>query len=68
MSCHALEDSGNLLGSLALREDDFGQSGAQCPMVVHLGEPEIFKRQVAQAGNSLISADAAAFHLLEKLA
>ena len=66
--CHALEDSRDLLRRLPFRKDDFRQSLAQPPVMVDLGESQVFKWKMSQPSNSLIGADGPVLYLLENFA
>jgi hypothetical protein len=60
-SCH-------LRRRLAFSEDDLGHAIAQGAVVIDFGETEIFKRQMAQAGDGIVGREFAVADLLEKLA
>ena len=53
-------------GRLTLGEDDFGHAVAQGAMVVHLGEPEVFKWHVPHAPHGCIDIYRAGAHLFEQ--
>ena len=53
-------------GRLALGEDDFGHAVAQGAVVVHLGEPEVFKRHVPHAPHGYVDIYRAGAYLFEE--
>src|SRR5580698_1839555 len=55
-----------LCRGLALAEYDFRHPRAQRAMVIELGESEVFKRQMAQAGHGLVGRELSAANLLEE--
>ena len=46
MRDYALGDGQHLLAGLALAENDFRESSAQGAVVIDVGKPKVFKRQV----------------------
>jgi hypothetical protein len=54
--------------SFAFAENDLGHTDAQSAVVIDFGEAEIFKRQMAQAGDGIVGREFAFADLLEKLA
>src|SRR5258708_12339158 len=62
----AREDLAHLRRSFALSKDDFGHACTQSAMMIHLGESEIFERQMTQAFDGVIGRKFAAADLIEK--
>ena len=60
------EDLGDLCGSFALAEDDFGHSVAQGAMVVELGKAEVFEGKMAKALDGFIRRELFRTHFLEE--
>jgi hypothetical protein len=60
------KDPGNLRGSLALPEDDLGHAHAQPPVMIDLGESQVFKRQVPQTIDRVIGREFPRAHLLKQ--
>ena len=58
-----LRDRGDLLGRLALAEDDLGKALAYRPVVVDLGEAQVLEGQVAQLGDGVVDAESAVLDL-----
>ena len=52
--CQSLENTRDLPRSLSLAEYDFRHSLAKCPVVIDLGETEVFEREVAQPFDGVI--------------
>jgi len=68
VSGEATEDGGDLGGGLALTEDDFGHSLAEGTMVIYLGEAEIFKGKMAEAGYGVVGGELFGSDVVEQLA
>jgi len=66
MLSQALKDSGDVFGSLALSEDNFGHAVSQCPMVIDLGKTNIFEGHVPHAADGGIDIHSAVTHLLKE--
>ena len=58
----------NLRGRLSFSENDLRHAVAQRAMVVHLGEAEVFERQVTQPIDGVVRRQFALAHLLEEFA
>ena len=61
-----LGDPHHLIGRLALGEDHFGHAVAQRAMMIHLGEPEVFERHVAEPLERAIGVHFTGAHLIEQ--
>ena len=68
MLSQALKDSGDVFGSLALSEDNFGHAVSQCPMVIDLGETKIFEGHVPHTLDGFVGRDLAFFDVVEQRA
>ena len=53
--CQSLENTRDLPRSLSLAEYDFRHALAKCPVVIDLGETEVFEREVAQPFDGVIA-------------
>jgi hypothetical protein len=60
------KDSGDLRGGFALSQNNFRNSDAKSPVMIDLGETEIFERKMAQASNGSIRRQFSRADLLEK--
>jgi hypothetical protein len=68
MLSQALKDSGDVFGTLALSEDNFGHAVSQCPMVIDLGETKIFEGHVPHTFDGFVGRDLAFFDVVEQRA
>jgi hypothetical protein len=59
-------DADNLFGGFAESEDDFGHAVPQRPVMVDLGEAEVFKGHVTNSGDRLVDLDRALANLFEE--
>ena len=64
----ARDDGADLVGSLALAEDDFRNSVPQRAMMIDLGEAQVFERQVAQAFDGRVDVHRSGADLFEQAA
>ena len=62
----AFGDDGDLLGSLAETEDDLGEAGAERAVMVERGEAHVLIGEVAQASESVVYGEGAAFERLQQ--
>jgi len=62
------EDRRHLRWGLAFSEDHLGHAGTKGAVMIHLGEAEVFERQVAQAGDGFVGSEFTFANLLEKSA
>ena len=61
------EDRRHLPGGLALGQHHLGEAGAQRAVVIHLGEVQVFERQVTEASDGLVGRELASAHVVEEL-
>ena len=64
----AREYARNLRGRLSFSENDFRHAVSQRTMMVHLGEAEVFKRQMTQPVHGVVRREFALAYLLEEFA
>ena len=64
---HGCDDPGNVIGCLACSENDFGKALTQAPVMVYIGEAEVFEGQVSQPLERLIVRESAGLQIFENL-
>ena len=62
------EDPRHLRRSLPFSEDDFWHPCTQRPVMIHLGESQVFERHVAHANHGVVGGEFAPSNILEELA
>ncbi len=58
MPGQTLDDRDHLRGRLAGTEDRFGRAASKRTVMVHLGESEVFEREVAELADGGVDVDA----------
>ena len=66
--CKAEEDFPNLSRAFAMGENHFRHAHPQRAVMVHLGEAEVFKRQMTELADTLVGSNFAAAYALENVA